>query len=466
MKLLIAPVATLIAATTFTAGDAEAQTSQVLGRQWEDVVTGAGILVGESTVMHPVAGVETGVVSNVFFEEDAGRTAGMIRLAGEVAFASLPPERLNNPDRSAYDRPVWKKWRGDIYTTYDGPYWRDDSGESDGAEGENPGAPPKLEFRAGARAFYEEYLSGAETVRAQRNLGLEGNVHVHVNPYETVAFTVDDDLTRAIRPTNFESEGDLDRWINNVRLGMRIQAGGRALVPEFRFHNRIDYFESSNAAFANRIQTSIGGHLNWWYTQHTRLYFDASIGFFGGLGGGASGIEKASSMPLRLLLGGRTPFSETTALNLYAGFAKGFYGAGPDFTGPLVGATFSWAQNDFRRLRLGYRYDFQDSINANFYSEHALEASLVQQIDRLILEGRGEMHLRHYDGVPMVLAGGPTRDDFIFAVSANARYVLRRWLGLTAQAQLVTDQTGYRANGTDNPSYTRFELFGGVVSGF
>jgi hypothetical protein len=453
-------------ASALGAGVADAQTSQVLGREWEDVVTGRGIKVGDGTVMHPVAGVETGIINNVFFEEDAGRTAGMIRLVGEVAFASLPPERLNDPGRSVYERPLWRKWTGSIYQTYDGPYWRDDDGENDDAEGENVGAPPRLEFRAGARAYYEEYLSGDEEVRAQRNLGFNGNLHLHVNPYELLAFTLDEDLTRAIRPTNFESASDLDRWINNLRLGLRIQAGGRALVPELRLHNRIDYFESESSAFANRVQTTAGGRLNWWYTRYTRFFFDASIGAFGGLGGGAQGMEKASSFPLRLLLGASTPFTETTSLSVHAGFAKGFYSAGPDFTGPLIAGRFSWGYNDFGRLIVGYRYDFQDSINANFYTDHVIEGAAVQQIDRLVLEARAEIHLRHYDGVPMEFGGSPVRDDFIFAAGGTAKYLLREWLGLSGQLQFVTDQTGYVGTGGDDPSYTRFELLGGVVSAF
>ena len=463
---LLSPLGSLLLGAVVTALGAqvaEAQTSQVLGREWEDTVTGAGIKVGESTVMHPVAGVETGVVSNVFYEDDAGRTAGVIRLVGEAAFATLPPERLNDPDRSVYERPLWRKWKGSIYQAYDGPYWRDDNGEDDDAEGENVGAPPKLEFRAGVRAFYEEFLSGDESVRGQRNLGLNGNVHVHVNPYETIAFTLDEDLTRAIRPTNFESSGDLDRWINNLRLGLRIQAGGRALVPEFRLHNRIDYFESSNSAFANRVQTTFGGRLNWWYTRHTRVFFDASIGIFGG--GSAQGIQKVSSLPLRLILGGRTPFTERTALSVHAGFAKGFYSAGPDFTGPLIAGRFSYAYNDFGNLSFGYRYDFQDSINANYYSGHVIDAKAVQQIDRLVLEGRGEMHLRSYNGIPMAI-GAPTRTDFIFVLRGDAKYLLREWLGLSGSLQFATDQTGYVQASGDSPSFTRFELFGGIVSAF
>lgn len=446
---------------------AAAQTSQILGRDWEEAVTGPGIKVGEGTVLHPVAGIETGVISNVFYEQDSGRTAGMIRVVGEAAFASLPPERLDDPPRTGYQRPLWARWRGSIYQGRDGPFWRSDSGEEDG---ENPGAYPKLEFRAGLRAFYEEYLSADSDVRAQRNVGLNGNLYLHLFPYGLLAFTIDDDLTRAIRPTNFESSRDLDRWINNLRLGVRFQAGARALVPELRLVNRIDYFESPEAGFANRLQTTLGGRLNWWFTRFTRLYADASIGFFGGLGSGSFGIEKVASMPVRAVIGGSTPLSQRTAVRAQAGFGKGFYASGADFTGPLVDLAFAWRHNQMGRVRAGYRYEFRDSINANFYSQHGLDLRISQQVRRLLLEGSVAGYLRHYDGVPMELGGGTTRDDLILALGGTARYMIRDWIAVTAQLQLAVDQTDYVTNiegeAPDDPSFVRAELFGGVVSAF
>src|ERR1043166_5431236 len=44
------------------------------------IVSGQGISLGEGTVFHPQLGVETGVVSNVFYEETGPVTAGLIRI--------------------------------------------------------------------------------------------------------------------------------------------------------------------------------------------------------------------------------------------------------------------------------------------------------------------------------------------------------------------------------------------------
>src|ERR1041385_6539762 len=59
-----------------------------------NVVSGSGIKVGEGTVLYPSVGLFTGIVSNVFFEETAGSTAGVLRLLVELGAGSLSSARL------------------------------------------------------------------------------------------------------------------------------------------------------------------------------------------------------------------------------------------------------------------------------------------------------------------------------------------------------------------------------------
>src|SRR5215831_7860608 len=57
-------------------------------------VRGAGIKVGEGTIFQPQLGLETGVVSNVFYQNTGAVTAGLLRLLIEVGTGSLPNQRL------------------------------------------------------------------------------------------------------------------------------------------------------------------------------------------------------------------------------------------------------------------------------------------------------------------------------------------------------------------------------------
>ena len=54
------------------------------------LVEGSGVKVGEGTVLHPIVGVETGVVSNVFYEDVNSNTNALLRLLVEVQSGSLP----------------------------------------------------------------------------------------------------------------------------------------------------------------------------------------------------------------------------------------------------------------------------------------------------------------------------------------------------------------------------------------
>jgi len=65
--------------------DPESSTVPVAG------VEGPGIKVGEGTVVHPVVGLSTGAVSNVFYEEDGTNAAGVLRLLAQVGAGSLSP---------------------------------------------------------------------------------------------------------------------------------------------------------------------------------------------------------------------------------------------------------------------------------------------------------------------------------------------------------------------------------------
>src|SRR2546423_1106067 len=54
---------------------------------------GKGIKIGEGTVFNPIVGLETGIVSNVFYEQNNETSAALARLLIEVGLSSLPMQR-------------------------------------------------------------------------------------------------------------------------------------------------------------------------------------------------------------------------------------------------------------------------------------------------------------------------------------------------------------------------------------
>jgi hypothetical protein len=399
------------------------------------VVDGPGIKIGEGTVLRPVLGVETGIISNVFFEDSDEKTAGLVRILAEFGIGSLTHQRLQAPTDESTSEPAAQV-------------------------DENAG---DLMFRADARLAYEEYLSGNDRVTAQRDLGVAARVRGIVYPQRTFTFAFEDEFQRETRPTNYESSYDVDRDVNRLRLELGFQPGARRIAVAARYQNTIDYFEDGGQGqLANRLQHTVGlrGAFQWF--PYTRVTADASLGFYGPLGD----ASKVSSMPLRILAGLQSALGVSSTINTRVGFGKGFYSAGPDFTNVLFGLALGYRYSPQARIVGYYDYDFTDSVNANFFRDHAFKLMYQQRVDRFVLVASAELRLRKYSGVMQVVpAASDVRNDLIFAVPISASYNFRDWLAATVGYRFVTDQTDFRydtGDGLDDPSYTRHELLAGV----
>lgn len=402
--------------------------------QAASIVQGPGIKVGEGTVLHPVVGVETGAISNVFYEDADPTFAGIVRIFAEFGVGSLPDKRLVGA-----------------------------VGTAEGEAAEKDVNQGSIRFRLDGGVAYEEYLSANESVRAQRNVAFSLHGRGIIRPQSTFPFQFEDELRRETRPTNFESRGNLNRIINRLLLQANYQPNGRNLSGSLRYQNTIDIFESSDHGFADRMQHTVGTRLNWQWLPATRVYGDASIGFFGGLG---SASTKISSMPLRLLAGLQSVITVDTTLSTRVGFGKGFYASGPDFTNVVFGAQFGYRFSPQGRATVFYDYDFTDSINANFYRDHAVGAQLSQELDRWTLLLGAELRFRAYRGlIQEVGMPGTDRSDLILAVPLGAHFNFSDRIAGSLDYRFVTDQTDFRYMNdgiTTDPSYTRHELLLGV----
>ena len=394
----------------------------------QTLVEGAGVKVGEGTVMHPVVGAETGYVSNVFYTNDNPVGAGLLRVLAELNFASMSAQRMESTDPSV-----------------------------------QPGQEGDLDWHAGARIIGEEYLSGNDRVGAQHNIAGGLSLHALVFPHGTWRFGADEDYIRDTRPTNYESFGNLNRDINNLALALHWAPDGRALSGKLSYTNRIDVFEASSHAFANRIQHTIDLRVNWQWLPITSIYGDASIGVFSGLG---SSSDKVSSFPLRVMAGIQTAITVDTALNAQIGYANGFYSSGESFNNVVGKAIFAWRYLPEGQLYAAYMYDFTDSVQANYYRDHVFQIADNHQFgDRFTLLLTADARLRHYATVLPSIMGPPDRDDVLLGVSVDPRYYFRDWFAATLDYALLVDSTSYRYTLDGlmvDPSYTRHQLMAGV----
>ncbi len=397
------------------------------------VVEGAGIKVGEGTVFHPIIGIETGVVQNVFYEENQTNVAGLMRIIGELAVGSLPAERMQMPA----DNTTQEKTYGD------------------------------LAFRAELHAQYEEYISSNERIQQQRGLSGYAAAHGIVFPNQTWQFAFSDQYARTNRPVNFEDAESINRDTNAIGLALRYRPKGRTIHWSLGYSNRVDYFEQDSQQFANRISHRGQFQIGYQWLPVTQLQGEVSVGYVGPLGNAST---RPTSYPFRATVGIATALTVKTSLAAKIGFGKGFYSES-DFTNVIGSIHAGYRLSPELRMVAMYEYGFEDSINANFYRDHAFKYRADYRRDRFTLSAGAELRFRLYRQViPEVMSVERDRYDTIFAVGAGAVYNFKNWIAATLDYQLAIDETDFRymadATTLDDPSYVRQSIMVGVRAAY
>lgn len=387
------------------------------------IVEGPGIKVGEGTVLHPILGIETSFISNAFYEDTDPEPVGVTRLVARFATGSLPPQRLQNPD---------------------------------GSETENVGT---MEWRAAAQLSYDFYMSGKDTLQAQGGLGVGAVLRGTVFPQQTWSFLYLDNFERVLRATNFESTDRTNRDINRLLLGVRYAPKGRTVEGLLHYTNLIDFFEDKDQRFANRMHNTLGLTVSWRFRPMTVFFGDFKQSINGGLGDSSTMVD---NYPLALTAGVQTLLTLKTTLIGRIGYTNGFYSSGPSYSAITGGLQVGYRYSPNGRAALMYEYAFHDSINANFYRDHAVQLDIEQRFAPFFLSVRPELRFRKYEGVNSVVAGPDTRNDVIVAATASARYNFRNSLGAIVEYRLGLVETDFMTALGDDPSFVRHEVVAGV----
>ncbi len=417
-----------LAAAMLCVGSAHAQ---------DALVEGKGVKVGEGTVLRPVIGVETGYVSNLFYDNQNETQVPSLSIVGSVATGSA------NKDRTDTDTPEGE--------------------ESQFSKGE----AAALDWAAGVRLRYTEFPFASKPANLQRNLGADANLRVIVKPEGKFRFEFFDLFARDTNPTNFESNLQINRVVNSLRTGLVYQPGGRAITAGLHYKNRVDVFESGDHDFANRVQHSLILSAGWQWLPITKFTFEGSFGFFGPLGTSA---WKQESNPIRGRVGVASAITEKTFGRASVGWGYAGYSFGEGYNTPIGDIEFGYRYAPTGKFSIAYSYDFQDSVNANYFRDHGVLFKLDHQIDKFVFDGILDVRLRGYRGVPPQLMGtSANREDFLIGARARLRYLYRDWLSFNATWLSNVDQTDFRYTAApvpDDPSYIRHELRLGAMAAF
>ena len=397
------------------------------------LVEGPGVKIGEGTVLHPTAGLETGFISNVFYENTNPQGTGVLRVLAQIGIGSLGGARLN-PDAGGV-----------------GPTEEGDQGS--------------FRYDAIVNLAYDQMLSGNKTIDSTGGLGVGALVRGMVTPSDPLSFGFYNQFDRLIRAANFETTVDENRDINNLNLMLLYHPQGHTLSGYVYYHNMIDVFESDDPNYPDRMDNRVGVHPMWRWLPQTLVWGDLSQGVVTGIGSKAISQMKPTSYPFRALVGLSSLLSLKTTASVDAGYANGFYQRGPSYSSPHIDATIGYRYSPLARVGVGYSLFYQDSVNANYYRDHLLRAYWVQGFEPFVVVAAPEIHFREYNGVN-VAGAPPVRDDVIIAVTAGLHYTYRNWLAATLDYRFSTVQTNYRYMDTTgqlvNPSYVRHELLAGL----
>lgn len=391
------------------------------------IVQGNGVKIGDGTALYPEVGVEMGYESNTFYDANNPIGAGVARLMVQLGLGSLSPQRLH-------------------------PTSSDES-----MEDVNYGS---LIYNAQAYASYDQYISDNSDVTKQGGLGLGFHGRMTANPQGDVSFTAQEGFDRVLRPLNFESRTNANRDLNYGMLRLDIHPASRRLSGSLAYVNQIDIFEQT-LGYPDRLHNTLIGRLNYQFFPLSAAYLQVSGGYYTGI----DGANKVDSYPLIALLGVTTALGVNTSLLAQAGYTQGFYQAGPDFQTMTATVYFEYRYSPISALRLKYMYDHQDSINANFYRDHAFAGWLEHKFTPFAVYLSPEVRLREYEGVTGMTGAGATRDDVILAAAVGARYQYRAWMTGSLEYRVVDDATDYKfmtTGGTVDPSYVRHEVYAGV----
>jgi hypothetical protein len=395
-----------------------------------DMVEGNGVKIGEGTTLHPAFGAQTGVVSNVFYEESDTHAAGVLRLIAQVGAGSLSGLRLVPAEVTP------------------------------GANEQRKGS---FEYRVELRAAYDFLLSSNDAVWGAGGLGLGATFRGMTNPMGTWSFGFNENFQRLIRSANFETDANTNRDINTLSLNLLYHPQGRSIAVNAYYNNTIDIFERSEQSFADRWMHRVGLRPMWRWLPETVVYADVSWGVTAGLGGSAT---KSTSYPLQAIAGIATLLGAKTTVNFHAGYVNGFYATPPSYSSVTIGAQLGYRYSPLGRATLAYDLMYMDSVNANYYRDHVIRFNVEQLFAPLVFVAQPEIHFRRYEGTLVMGTGGETsRNDFIFSVIAGIHYNFRNSLAATLDYHFSTVQTDFRymVDGIiDDPGFMRHQLLAGI----
>jgi hypothetical protein len=364
---------------------------------------GTGLKVGDDSILHAGLGVSVGYDSNVYYSPETPKTS-------PVMFVN-PNLELTNAER-------------------------------DGTK------PSGVFYDLTASASYREYFSSSLEKYRAINPSVGGTVEFSSGQKLSLALT--DQFSRIqIAPLNGgQATEQISLDLNTASAGFKFAPGGGRLRGLLRYTNMLSIYEG-DASAASNMGNELVLDIGWNWFPRTALYAQISQGLISYLD---SASTRASSYPLRAVVGIRGLLTEKLALTIGAGYANAFYTSGANPSGfgnvALVGE-LRYILSLLSQAGVGYRHDFVDSpFIGQFYNVDAIYGMYRQLIaDRLVTYLFARYENRRFGGI-----GNQSRTDNVLSASASINYYLRTFFYAGLSYTMTSNSTSLAYNATLAPA--------------
>ena len=371
-----------------------------------------GVQLSDDVLLHAGVGAEGGYDSNVFYGDTDVRGSGILRV--------VPFVELTNRTRMG-------------------------------------AVPSGAAFDLGTSLTYREYLSNDPLIKQQRAFMPSAYGSLEFGGGQALSLGVGDGFTRSEDPPYLRSANlqAITRNVNQAFAQGRWTPGGGRLATTLRYTNVLDIFETDNLRGANSMQHLLTLDVSWKWLPKTALFVQVSEGYTTYLNS-VNGASKPNSYPLHAVAGIRGLITAKLTVNLYAGYANGFYAIRLGPTGLrgniTAGGDITYRPTMLTVLTLGYRHDFQNAILGDFFYVDSFRLSLGQAIAGRVGVGLSALYeSRSFQNVPLANGSLISRHDNYWQVGANLDYHIRAWTYAGIAYSLASNGSDYSPQAADDP---------------
>jgi len=348
-------------------------------------------------------------------------------------------------------------------------------------EGDAASELPKVTFRAGAAATYNEFIAtkseNSSALSGQRNVSGLGNLQLTILPGRPFGGDVYGDFLRTVQPSN-NPDTNFNRITARVGAGLAWAPGGGMFDWRVGYEYGLTYFEEPGFRGLSNNYHQVNTRGRWRFLPRTAFLYDGSLSFLR-YNNSLRSRSQLDSDPVRARIGLNGLVSPSFALLAMIGWGSSFYKGtnAQQFDSIIAQAELKWyitpsptldpgaATLALSSVAVGYNRDFFNSYLGDFFSRDRGYVNLSHFFNGrfLVVADAGVARI----GYPSLLTADRTaRVQASFATlridgSLFGEYRITDALGVNATTRYSTDITDTQVGG-DPLEWKRFEAYVGV----